>query len=75
MPQIRVVLASVGATRMGGANQTRIYVRLAPHAQRTFSLGRLISRHVTHQFKTTDQGDIITARLKVGHRCQYCHAA
>jgi HAE1 family hydrophobic/amphiphilic exporter-1 len=43
MPQIRVLLASVGATRIGGVNYSRIYVRLVPHRERLFSWSRLVS--------------------------------
>jgi hydrophobe/amphiphile efflux-1 (HAE1) family protein len=43
MPQVRVMLASVGAGRMGGVNYARVYLRIAPHKERTFSWARLIS--------------------------------
>ncbi|MBM3881653.1 MAG: efflux RND transporter permease subunit [Verrucomicrobia bacterium] len=43
MPQVRVILASVGSTRIGGANQIRAYVRIAPHQERVFSWTRLFS--------------------------------
>src|SRR5206468_7342758 len=31
LPQIRVMLASIGAGRMGGVNYARLYLRIAPH--------------------------------------------
>jgi hydrophobic/amphiphilic exporter-1 (mainly G- bacteria), HAE1 family len=43
LPQVRVVLASIGSTRIGGANQARFYVRIAPHEERTFRWSRLVS--------------------------------
>ena len=43
MPQVRIVLATVGSTRMGGSNQARFYVQIAPHQERTFRWSRLIS--------------------------------
>jgi hydrophobic/amphiphilic exporter-1 (mainly G- bacteria), HAE1 family len=38
---VRLVLASIGGGFAGSVNQARAYVRLAPHRERTFSLGRL----------------------------------
>src|SRR5206468_7362768 len=43
MPQIRVMLASIGAGRMGGVNYARVYIRIPPHHERRFSFGRLLS--------------------------------
>jgi HAE1 family hydrophobic/amphiphilic exporter-1 len=43
MPQVRTVLASVGSGRIGGVNSARLYVRIAPHRERTFSWRRLLS--------------------------------
>lgn len=43
MPQIRVVQGGVGSGRMGGPNNARFYVRLAPHEERVFRWSRLIS--------------------------------
>src|SRR5205823_10895706 len=43
LPQIRVMLASIGAGRMGGVNYARVYLRIAPHRERRFSIGRLLS--------------------------------
>ncbi|MHB1309798.1 MAG: efflux RND transporter permease subunit, partial [Limisphaerales bacterium] len=51
MPQIRVLLATVGSGRIGGVNQTRMYVRIAPHAERTFSWTRLISTNPLDAFR------------------------
>lgn len=40
-PGVRVVLSSVGGNFIGAVNQGRIYVRIVPHEERTFSLARL----------------------------------
>ncbi|MGB7158051.1 MAG: efflux RND transporter permease subunit, partial [Tepidisphaeraceae bacterium] len=41
MPQIRTILSSAGGGYLGGVNQGEVYVRIAPHGERIFSLGRL----------------------------------
>ncbi len=41
-PGVRLVLASAGGGFLGGVNQGSAYVRIAPHEERTFSLGRLL---------------------------------
>src|SRR5919202_439526 len=41
IPGIRLVLASSGSTWLGSVNYGNIYVRMAPHEERTFSLTRL----------------------------------
>jgi len=40
-PGVRFVLSSSGGSFLGGVNQGGAYVRIAPHEERTFSLGRL----------------------------------
>jgi HAE1 family hydrophobic/amphiphilic exporter-1 len=40
-PGVRLVLSSVGGSFLGGVNQGGAYVRIAPHEERTLSLGRL----------------------------------
>jgi HAE1 family hydrophobic/amphiphilic exporter-1 len=40
-PGVRMVLSSVGGNFIGAVNQGRVYVRITPHAERTFSLTRL----------------------------------
>jgi HAE1 family hydrophobic/amphiphilic exporter-1 len=40
-PGVRLVLANAGGSFLGGVNQGNVYVRIAPHEERTFSLGRL----------------------------------
>ena len=40
-PGVRLVLASVGGGFIGGVNSGGAYVRIAPHSERTFSIGRL----------------------------------
>lgn len=40
-PGVRLVLANAGGSFLGGVNQGNVYVRIVPHEERTFSLGRL----------------------------------
>lgn len=40
-PGVRLVLANAGGSFLGGVNQGNLYVRVVPHEERTFSLGRL----------------------------------
>ena len=40
-PAVRTVLASVGGSFLGQVNNSNIYVRIAPHEERYFSLARL----------------------------------
>jgi HAE1 family hydrophobic/amphiphilic exporter-1 len=40
-PGVRLVLATAGGSFLGGVNDGRAFVRLAPHEERVFSLGRL----------------------------------
>src|SRR5947208_3079569 len=43
LPPVRVLLASIGAGRMGGVNYARVYIRIPPHHERRFTFGRLFS--------------------------------
>ncbi len=40
-PGVRLILADTGGGFLGGVNQGGVYVRIAPHEERTLSLGRL----------------------------------
>lgn len=40
-PGVRLILASAGGSFLGAVNQGSVYVRIAPHEERTFSLSRL----------------------------------
>ncbi len=40
-PGVKLVLSNAGGGFIGGVNQGSAYVRIAPHEERTFSLGRL----------------------------------
>src|SRR5262249_58224157 len=40
-PGVRMVLSNAGGSFLGDLNQGGAYVRIAPHEERTFSLGRL----------------------------------
>ncbi|HEX8117910.1 MAG TPA: efflux RND transporter permease subunit, partial [Pyrinomonadaceae bacterium] len=40
-PGVRLVLASAGGSFLGGVNQSDMYIRIAPHEERTLSFGRL----------------------------------
>lgn len=42
IPGVRLVLSSVGGNFMASINQGRVYVRIAPHAERTFSVSRVL---------------------------------
>lgn len=42
-PAVRLTLASVGGSFLGQVNRADIYVRIAPHEERYFSIGRLFS--------------------------------
>ena len=54
-PGVRLVLASAGGSFLGSVNGSNFYVRIAPHEERTFSIGRLwdatISGHPFNAFK------------------------
>ncbi len=41
IPLVRLMLCDGGGGFLGGVNQGSCYVRIAPHEERTFSLGRL----------------------------------
>jgi HAE1 family hydrophobic/amphiphilic exporter-1 len=41
VPGVSLVLATTGGSFLGAVNEARLYVGLAPHAERTFSLERL----------------------------------
>ncbi|MGH7365766.1 MAG: efflux RND transporter permease subunit, partial [Candidatus Rokuibacteriota bacterium] len=41
VPGVRLVLATTGGSFLGSVNEARMYVGLAPHEERVFSIGRL----------------------------------
>src|ERR1051325_2340155 len=41
LPLVRLLLCDAGGVFLGGVNQGTCYVRIAPHDERIFSLGRL----------------------------------
>ncbi len=49
IPGVRTVLATVGGSFLGAVNQAQIYVRIAPHEERLFSIGRLLKETVRLQ--------------------------
>jgi HAE1 family hydrophobic/amphiphilic exporter-1 len=52
IPAVRVVTGGSGAGGpSSGVNQGRLYIRLAPHKERVFSLTRLLSLHPWDAFK------------------------
>lgn len=62
MPRLPVILASAGSTRFGGSGQGRVYVRLAPHKERVFSVTRLLSLKPWEAFQGNySQEDVIRA--------------
>jgi HAE1 family hydrophobic/amphiphilic exporter-1 len=69
IPAIRMVLSSAGGSGfIGSVNSGRIYVRLAPHGERLFSWGRLVSLNPLKAFQGNyTQGDVqqeVRRRLK-----------
>ncbi len=70
IPGIRLVLASIGGSgALGSVNNARIYVRLAPHAERTFSWSRLFQLKPWRAFEGNyNQRDVmleVRKRLKM----------
>ncbi|MBI2947635.1 MAG: efflux RND transporter permease subunit [Verrucomicrobia bacterium] len=61
IPAVRTVLASVGGSGfLGSVNHGRIYVGLAPHKERVFSWGRLLSLNPLRAFQGNySQRDVI----------------
>lgn len=43
LPEVRTVLATTGGQMMGGVSSGGIYVKIAPHSERRFSLDRLLT--------------------------------
>ena len=43
IPGVRLVLAAVGGSFLGAVNQATLYVRIAPHEERVFSISRLLT--------------------------------
>jgi HAE1 family hydrophobic/amphiphilic exporter-1 len=41
VPHVRTTLVTAGGGFLGGVNQGEVYVRISPHSERTFNLGRL----------------------------------
>lgn len=71
-PGVRLVLANAGGSFLGGVNQGNAYVRIAPHEERIFSLGRLWTEtkngHPLNAFKGNySQQDVM---LEVRRRLQ-----
>jgi HAE1 family hydrophobic/amphiphilic exporter-1 len=71
-PGVKLVLSNAGGGFLGGVNQASAYVRIAPHEERTFSLGRLWNEtkagHPLNAFKGNySQQDVM---LEVRRRLQ-----
>jgi hydrophobic/amphiphilic exporter-1 (mainly G- bacteria), HAE1 family len=47
MPQIRLLLSTVGGGFNGAVNEGQMFVRIAPHEERLFSIGRFLKNLVT----------------------------
>lgn len=57
---VRLVLASAGGSFLGGLNNARFYVRLAPHAERVFSWQRFFTLTPWRAFKGNySQRDVV----------------
>lgn len=60
MPRLPITLATAGSSGFGGSGQGRIYVRLAPHKERVFSVTRLLSLKPWEAFQGNySQDDVI----------------
>jgi HAE1 family hydrophobic/amphiphilic exporter-1 len=68
LPPVRVMLASIGASRMGGVNYARVYIRLPPHHERRFAFSRLLSftpwKAFTGNYSQRDVVQQVRQRLK-----------
>jgi HAE1 family hydrophobic/amphiphilic exporter-1 len=71
VPLVRLLLCDAGGGFISGVNSGGCYVRIAPHAERVFSLGRLWRETLNGQpwaaFQTTSQRDVmqqVRARLR-----------
>lgn len=65
VPQVRLILSSIGSSFVGGANNGQVYVRIAPHDERRFSLSRffkaLFAGHPRSAFESNvSQRDVMT---------------
>ncbi len=49
MPEIRLILSTVGGGFNGAVNEGQMFVKIAPHDERIFSIGRLLTGLVTLQ--------------------------
>ncbi|HXG02730.1 MAG TPA: efflux RND transporter permease subunit [Candidatus Binatia bacterium] len=62
-PGVRLVLAQAGGSFLGRVNQGNAYVRLAPHEERVFGLGRLVRETLRGRplaaFDTLSQREVI----------------
>ncbi len=60
MPRLPLILVSAGTSRFGGSGNGRIYIRLAPHQERIFSVSRLLSLQPWKAFQGNySQADVI----------------
>ncbi|HAV62223.1 MAG TPA: AcrB/AcrD/AcrF family protein [Verrucomicrobiales bacterium] len=60
MPRLPLLFVSAGSSRFGGAGNGSVYVRLAPHGERVFSLTRLLSLRPWQAFEGNySQTDVI----------------
>ena len=68
LPAVRVMLASIGAGRMGGVNYARVYIRIPPHHERRFAFGRLLSltpwKAFAGNYSQRDVVQLVRQRLK-----------
>jgi HAE1 family hydrophobic/amphiphilic exporter-1 len=57
-PGVRFVLSSVGGSFVGRVNQGNLYVRIAPHAERVFSVTRLLKSLARLRPQEAFQGNV-----------------
>lgn len=67
IPEVKLYLASIGASRMGGANNMRVYVRIPPHEERTVNLKRFL-REPLGVFKNNYSQQDVQQKIRVALR-------
>lgn len=64
IPGVETVLASIGGGGVSSSlNNARVYVRLAPHAERVFSLSRLVKATVKGNPKAAFEGNVSQSEI------------
>jgi HAE1 family hydrophobic/amphiphilic exporter-1 len=64
IPEVRLVFSTIGGSRISGANYMRTYIRIAPHSERKFSFGRLISLKPWEAFQGNYTQQDVAAKVR-----------